>query len=206
MFILLSMPRAEGQTTGVSVLNVAPEFAKINVTRLNGYYHAVVIASDFNGWEDISCISVEIYSDEDANYLDASFEYRQVINEDGSVDDVFNDTYGGWLSVDTSSIGRWSGKTYRSACFLNVTFHFKPHNGKLIHITIKDMAGDSAEYWGPFSTVEDIENIQKAQISVFVSFIVATIGTAIMVAHRYGRNKVLAQLYEKIMNYRGNSY
>jgi hypothetical protein len=128
------------------------------------------------------------------------------VNEDGSVDDVFNDTYGGWLSIDTSTFGRWSDRTYRSACFLNVTFHFKPHDGKLIHILIKDLAGDSAEYWGPFSTVEDIEEIQKAQITLFASFIVATIGTAIMVAHRYGRNKVLAQLHEKIMNYRGNGY
>ncbi len=204
LFVLAIMPVSDGQSTGVSVANVAPEFSKLNITRLNGYYHAVVIASDFNGWEDISSICVEIYADEGADYMDASFDYRQVLNDDGSVDDVFNDTYGGWLSPSTSSYGRWSGSTYRSVCFLNVTFHFKPHDGKLVHITISDKAGETAEYWGPFATVEDIEVTQKAQVTVFVSFVAATIGTAIMVAHRYGRNKVLAELHEKIMKLRGN--
>ncbi len=150
---LLLLPMVvQAQTSGVTVINVPPEFQGIDVGTQSGLHHIDVVVSDDNSWGDILRVDLEIL-DESATPVAHVILQTYLSNASAIWDPTFMDNLGQILvrgqslaSVNTNP------QTIADRSELRVTFAIQPLVGRWLRITATDLDGLNAtaqlEYFG----------------------------------------------------------
>ncbi len=142
---LLLLPNvARGQTGGVTVVNVPPEFQAIDVGTQSGLHHIDVVVSDDNSWGDILRVDLEIL-DESGGPVAHVILQTYISNASLIWEPTFMDSVGQNL-VRGESLATVSTnpQTVEDRSELRVTFAIIPLTGRWARITATDLEGLSA--------------------------------------------------------------
>lgn len=135
---------AWAQTPGVTVINVPPEFRDLNIGTRSGLHHIDVIVSDYNSWEDILRVDLEILDESGAQVVHVVFQPYET-NATLTWNPVFIENLGQVL-VREQSLARANTdpQTIAERSELEVSFAIRPLIGRWLRITAVDLEGLTA--------------------------------------------------------------
>ena len=191
MLYFATFPKpTSGQAGTVGVLNVAPTFRYIELTKLDGLYAIRVVPYDGNGWGDITLVRVNITSQDNKDV--SLVEFQQYNNSERV--NRFVDLAGHWLVKERSSYA-YTNETESgmNLCSIILTFILRPMDGAKINITAYDRAGLFAEHKGPFTLK------MPSPFTYYIvpaSFTIAMLFAIIMMYSRWKSNQ-MAKIIER---------
>ncbi len=172
---------------GVSIKNVPPKTSKVCFNKENGLYNLTVIASDYNGWEDITHVNATIHDMQGKTI--SSFGYYQYENSSMERDPnkrvhQFENYEGDVLDINLSKIRRVkNGDALSVKTELMIEFHFEIDSGWTIQIEIKDTFHEVSTASFEFPTL-----LRRVFKIAHYAVIVAALSTA-FVSYRFFKNK-----------------
>ena len=208
VMILSAYPMAPSRGAGVvSIYNAPPTFPTVKIQDVQSRIVVTVEVSDYNGWEDIYKVRINI-TDSFGNIVEQA-EYSQYpSNESDSRIDEFKDLKGGALISKESDVERFPyrapsgggwGTDWFNSTYQRMTFVFKPFSGYRILVTAYDRKMVSCVYTGPFNSEYEVPPvIENPTIPITISFIVAAVSGLILYIHRKDNNKLARLAEEKI--------
>ncbi|MCD6461367.1 MAG: hypothetical protein J7L61_01330 [Thermoplasmata archaeon] len=186
---------------GVGVWNSPPTFASITVKeddRISLYLNV----SDYNGWEDIFRVTVDIYNPD--GDLVESVIYQQYPSNVSSVRiDEFTEARGEFLIPPDednfyagSHVRRFSGEGwFIDNTTQEIVFIFKPFAGTRMRVVAEDSKGEMGVHQGPFSSKYIATPlVEGAAVPLSISLIVSAVGATLVTVDRYHNNKLAMRL------------
>ncbi len=144
LFLLLSafgLAPARGQEPGVTVINVPPEFSAIDIGSANGLHRIDMLVSDYNSWQDIFRVDVEILDGARSPVARVVFQQYDS-NETLEGNPRFVETLGAILIRDLSSHSyAVDPTTIAERSEVRITFVITPVTGRWLRVTATDLAG-----------------------------------------------------------------
>ncbi len=144
LFLVVLPSVAWDQTQGgVTVINVPPEFRDIDIGTRDGLHHIDLVVSDYNSWEDILQVDLEILDESREPVAHIIFQR----NENATVtwDPIFIENLGQILVRDQSLASvNLDPETIAERSELRVTFALLPLLGRWLRITAVDLEGLTA--------------------------------------------------------------
>lgn len=196
--------RADGVVT---IYNAPPTFVGVKIQDVESRIVMTVEASDYNGWEDIFRVYINV-TDVYGNVIESAVYSQYPTNDSDQRIDEFRDLRGGVLLPDESDVERFPynpptgggwGDDWFNATYQRMTFVFKPFSGYRILITVLDKKMVSSEYVGPFTSTYSIPPVvDNPTIPISISLIVAIVAGALIFIHRKGSNKLARLAEEKL--------
>ncbi len=139
LVVFPSVAWAQG-SGGVTVINVPPEFRDIDIGTRDGLHHIDLVVSDYNSWEDILRVDLEILDESREPVAHVIFQPYE--NATVAWDPVFIENLGEVLVRDQSLASvNLDPKTIAERSELRVTFAILPLLGRWLRITAVDLEG-----------------------------------------------------------------
>ncbi len=187
IFTVALYPTSQAQQPGVTVINVPPEFSKVDIRSRSGLHYIEVVVSDYNSWADILKVDVEVM-DEDEFQI-AHVLYRQYPdNQTTVIQDEFLEPLGQILVRDQSSVSRSTDpQTIRDRTELQITFVISEVSGRWLKVTASDIGGLIA-----YAQVEYLTGIiaGAAAVPPLVIMMLAIAASVVLVSSRLRRERV----------------
>lgn len=177
---------AQAQGSGITVINVPPQFSGIDIRSVGGLNYIDVTVSDYNSWEDIFRVRVEVLAVDGGTESSVAFQ-QYPTNTSSSRQPGFDQTVGEYLVRDlTSEDHSTQTTTVPDRTEMHLTFVLSPVKGQWINVTASDRGGLTAyaqvEYAGGF--LGGLPTV-AGWILVAVSIVFAVF----VVARRIGRDR-----------------
>jgi hypothetical protein len=180
---------AMAQEGEVGVPNVPPTFGAFSVYQTDGHFAVKVSAVDYNGWADMTNVTVDVLVN--GGELTGAFVFRQFSGTNGNATriDEFSDVQGDWLVRSQCTVKRTDegqGNAIAVRCTMDITFIFVPGDGDRIRITIYDRYGLNATGLVPYKygEVKLPDILRTPQATLSISGAIAIGITAIIVRGR----------------------
>jgi hypothetical protein len=130
-----------GDGTGVTVIDVPPQFNSLDIRTQDGLNYVDVVVSDYNSWQDIFRVRVEVLNDLRAPVADVGFQ-QYPTNSSTVPQPTFNQSVGNYLVQDLSSARHSSQSvTIPQRTDLRLTFVLNPVKGAWINVSATDLGG-----------------------------------------------------------------
>ncbi|MFO8110415.1 MAG: hypothetical protein R6U17_07865 [Thermoplasmata archaeon] len=201
LVLLSTSAVAQNDGTGIGVLNVPPTFVSIDIQEADDYIYIEALISDYNGRGDIYSLNVHIF-DPNENLL-SNFSYYQWDSTDratASRIDAFVDHDGDYLVRKECSMERYVGPDwFLENTTIKIRFVVRPLEGETIVMTARDMKQTEAFYEGPIASKVIAPPIIQGQIiPLFISAMVASLITAVVIYDRRNKNALAMAVREKM--------
>src|SRR5205823_6448292 len=127
--------------SGVTVINVPPQFSGFRIATQDGLNYIDVVVSDYNSWADIFRVEVKIQGDAVNPVADVAFQ-QYPDNATLQPQPQFQEAVGSFLVRSLSSATyNTQPLTVPERTEMRVTFVMSPVNGKFLSVTTTDLAG-----------------------------------------------------------------
>jgi hypothetical protein len=208
IIILSAYPIMPSRGAGATVFSTPPTFFTVKVQDVESRIVVTVEVSDYNGWEDVYKVQINI-TDSFGNIVERA-EYSQYSSNvsNASRIDEFKDLKGGALIPKESDVERFPYKVlpngnlapdWFNSTYQRMTFVFKPFSGFRILVTAYDRKMLSCVYTGPFNSEYEVPPvIENPTIPITISLIVAGVSGIILYIHRKENNRLARLAEEKI--------
>ncbi len=179
--LLIPTSRGNPDQSGVSVINVAPNISDAQLKKINHVYRLKVIASDYNGWQDISQINLTILDKKDTTMASGGYiQYKndtKIPTEENRIDD-FSNFEGSPLVTEECTVKRpRNSSSVEDKTDMELVFYFLIDGGWTVLLNIKDTHQLSASMEVTFpSIMSGIYNISPfliviaAATAVYISY------------------------------------
>ncbi len=191
----------------VTIYNAPPTFVTVKIQDVESRIVMTVDVSDYNGWEDIFRVYVNV-TDIYGNIIESALYSQYPSNSSDQRVDTFSDLKGGVLIPEESDVQRFPysppsgggwGKDWFNATYQRMTFVFKPFLGYRIIVTAYDRKEVSCEYVGPFSSQYSVAPaMENPTVPIGISLIVAMVAGLLVFQQRRSSNKLARLAEEKI--------
>lgn len=150
--------------------------------------------SDYNGFEDISMMSISLYY---FNDLQASARYTQYEDNTSVKIDRFEDTFGGFLDTTHSDVGYIKSSNWiEENTTLRIEFYFKPVPATDVRLFAKDRTDLSIFISTSISPSARPSKIKEAYIPWMIALVIASIIAVALLWIRNSSNR-LAKIAEE---------
>ena len=143
LLVLLSASAApaRGDGSGITVINVAPQFSGLSIRTEDGLNYIDVVVSDYNSWSDIFRVRVEVLDSLQAAVADVVFQ-AYPDNVTLTRQPRFTEPVGSYL-VWTLSQATVNSQpvTVEERTEMRVTFVLSPVKGAWVSVTATDLGG-----------------------------------------------------------------
>lgn len=176
----------ERRDGGVTVINVPPQFSGFRIATQDGLNYIDVVVSDYNSWQDIFRVQVEIESDTQAPVADVAFQ-QYPDNATLQRQPQFTESVGSFLVRDLSSATfNTQPVTIPERTEMRITFVMSPVNGKFLSVTTTDLGGLTA-----FAQVEYSAGFfgRFPAVSSWILLVIALVLSIVLVAARIRRDR-----------------
>lgn len=182
---LASVP-VEAQVPGVTVINVPPEFSRLDIRSENSHQFIDIVVSDYNSWEDIRQVDLQILDEEGMQMAHVAFlQYDE--NETIPASQRFEELLGQILDRDLSVIAYSTNPvSVADRTEIRITFVITPVTGRWLNVTATDLAGTSAYAQVEFPDGR-IGDGGVALLPPVVVIMIALMATVILVSMRVRR-------------------
>ncbi len=205
ILVITAIPSPAQADGVVSIYNAPPTFVSVKIQDTGSRIVVVVEVSDYNGWENIYRVDLNV-TDSYGNVIESASYLQYPNNESDQRIDEFRDLKGGVLlpqecdverfPYQPPSTGGW-GPDWFNATYQRVTFVFKPFSGYRIMLRAYDKKMAYCENIVPFSSEYRVPPvIDNPSVSVGISLIVSILAGVAIYMHRRSSNK-LAQIAEE---------
>ncbi len=180
----LVSPSAQAQEPGVTVINVPPDFSSLDIRSRGGLHFIDLVVSDYNSWEDIQQVDVEVLNEDELQVAHVLF--RQYA-ENQTPQDEFLQPLGQLLVLDLSSVSRSTDpQTIQEKTEMHITFVLSQVTGRWLRVTATDLAGLSA-----LAQVEYLTGVigGAAGVPSVVLMMLAIAGSVVVVSSRLRRER-----------------
>jgi len=173
--------------SGVTVINVPPQFSGFRIATQDGLNYIDVVVSDYNSWADIFRVEVKIQGDAVNPVADVAFQ-QYPDNATLQPQPQFQEAVGSFLVRSLSSATyNTQPLTVPERTEMRVTFVMSPVNGKFLSVTTTDLAGLEA-----FAEVEYSAGFlgRLPTVSGWILGVFALGATVLLVAVRIRRDRL----------------
>ncbi len=144
LFLSLAGNQGEAQVPGVTVINVPPEFSSLDIRTENSHQVIDIVVSDYNSWEDIRQVDLQILNEEGSQLAHVAF-MQYTDNESIPSAQRFEELLGEVLDRDLSVIAySTTPASIKDRTEIRITFVINPISGRWLNVTATDLAGTSA--------------------------------------------------------------
>lgn len=180
---------ASAQDSGVTVINVPPEFSAVTIGIEDGLHRIDVVVSDYNSWSDIYRVDVEVLDDERSQVAHVHFQQYPSNTSTSERQLAFIQNVGDILILDQSNATfNPDPGTIAERSEMHVVFVLTPVPGRWLRVTASDLSGLEAT-----AQVEYLTGIIGAGggdvVPQLVIVVTAAIGTLFVVATRIRREE-----------------
>jgi hypothetical protein len=141
LLLSASSAPARGDGSGITVINVAPQFSGLSIRTEDGLNYIDVVVSDYNSWADIFRVRVEVLDSLQASVADVSFQ-QYPDNVTLTRQPRFTEPVGSYLVWALSSATvNTQPVTVEERTEMRVTFVLSPVKGTWVSVTATDLGG-----------------------------------------------------------------